>query len=267
MRLLEIVRGHATAPEVIATSLRLAKRLGKIGVPVGNCFGFVANRMLAYYMREALLLLEEGAPASQIDSAMARFGLPVGPFAMQDIAGIDVGWRIRQFLKRAGQDARRGAAVRGAGLAVRDGPLRPEDRRRMVPLRGGQPHARSRSADRRTGRQGRRRNAGSTRRAVSDDEIIARVMTALANEGARVLEDGYGSSRRRHRHHLGQRLRLPAPPRRPHGVGRRDGPGGVLANVREYRQRLGEWWQPAPLMERLAASGGSFYASVRKTAT
>src|SRR5439155_1432528 len=89
MKLLEIVRGRDTARETIATSLKLAKRLGKVGVVVGNCFGFVANRMLAYYMREAYLLLEEGASVPQIDKALTDFGMPVGPFGMQDIDGID----------------------------------------------------------------------------------------------------------------------------------------------------------------------------------
>src|SRR6185436_10117164 len=102
MKLLEIVRGRSTGKEVIATSLKLARQLNKVGVVVGNCFGFVANRMLAYYMREAYLLLEEGASVSQIDNALIAFGLPVGPFGMQDIAGIDVGWRIRQHLKSTG---------------------------------------------------------------------------------------------------------------------------------------------------------------------
>ena len=99
MKLLEIVRGRETSKEVIATSVKLGKRLGKVPVVVGNCFGFVANRMLAYYMREAYLLLEEGASVPQIDSVLTDFGMPVGPFGMQDIAGIDVGARIRQYLR------------------------------------------------------------------------------------------------------------------------------------------------------------------------
>src|SRR5438046_6269026 len=108
MKLLEIVRGRDTARETIATSLKLAKRLGKVGVVVGNCFGFVANRMLAYYMREAYLLLEEGASVPQIDKALTDFGMPVGPFGMQDIAGIDVGARIRQYLKSIGKNRAEG---------------------------------------------------------------------------------------------------------------------------------------------------------------
>src|SRR5258707_8622560 len=103
MKLLEIVRGRETSKEVIATSLKLAKKLGKVGVVVGNCFGFVANRMLAYYMREAYLLLEEGASVEQIDRVLTDFGMPGGPFGMQDIAGIDVGARIRQYLASSGK--------------------------------------------------------------------------------------------------------------------------------------------------------------------
>src|SRR4029077_20664291 len=80
MKLLEMVRGKETTKEVIASSLKLSKRIGKVGVVVGNCFGFVANRMLAYYMREAYLLLEEGASVPQIDKVLVGFGLPVGPY-------------------------------------------------------------------------------------------------------------------------------------------------------------------------------------------
>src|SRR5262245_36730965 len=108
MKLLEIVRGRDTSKEVIATSLKLAKKLGKVGVVVGNCFGFVANRMLAYYMREAYLLLEEGATVPQIDKVLTDFGLPVGPYGMQDIAGIGVGARIRQYLKSIGKSRAEG---------------------------------------------------------------------------------------------------------------------------------------------------------------
>ena len=108
MKLLEIVRGRETSKDVVATSLKLAKKLGKVGVVVGNCFGFVANRMLAYYMREAYLLLEEGASVEQIDRVLTDFGLPVGPFGMQDIAGIDVGARIRQYLASIGKSRAEG---------------------------------------------------------------------------------------------------------------------------------------------------------------
>ena len=260
MKLLEIVRGRDTSTEVIATSLKLAKKLNKVGVVVGNCFGFVANRMLAYYMREAYLLLEEGASVSQIDKALTDFGYPVGPFGMQDIAGIDVGWRIRQYLKSVGK-----TRAEGPQSAVPD---------RMYEMgRYGQ----------KTGAGWYRYEAGSrnripdpiveevaaeeaakrgiTRRVISDEEIIARIMTALANEGARVLQEGYairasdvdvvyvhGFGFPRHRGgpmFYADTVGLPT----------------VLARVKEYRQQFGDYWQPSPLLEQLAAQGRGFHGS------
>src|SRR5439155_20948992 len=96
MRLLEIVRGKASSPAVIATSMALAKTLGKIGVLVGNCRGFVGNRMFHPYQREAQFLLEEGATVEQVDTALIDFGMAMGPLAVGDLAGLDVGWRIRK---------------------------------------------------------------------------------------------------------------------------------------------------------------------------
>ena len=145
MKLLEIVRGRATGKEVIATSLKLAKQLNKVGVVVGNCFGFVANRMLAYYMREAYLLLEEGASVPQIDKALTDFGYPVGPFGMQDIAGIDVGWRIRQYLKSAGKTRAEGRSP-PFPIASMNWAATVRRRARLVPVRARQsnPHPRIR---------------------------------------------------------------------------------------------------------------------------
>ncbi len=99
MRLLEIVRGKATSNEVIATSMALAKKLKKVGVLVGNCRGFVGNRMLAPYGREAQFLVEEGARPEEVDAALYEFGMAMGPLAMGDLAGLDVGWRIRKEYK------------------------------------------------------------------------------------------------------------------------------------------------------------------------
>src|SRR5271167_2828687 len=99
MRLLEIVRGKATSKEVIATSMALAKKLNKIGVLAGNCRGFIGNRMIHSYGREAQFLVEEGAAVEQVDTALYDFGLAMGPLAMGDLAGLDVGWRIRKEFK------------------------------------------------------------------------------------------------------------------------------------------------------------------------
>jgi 3-hydroxyacyl-CoA dehydrogenase len=258
MKLLEIVRGRETSKEVIATSLKLARQLNKVGVVVGNCFGFVANRMLAYYMRESYLLLEEGASVSQIDNALTDFGLPVGPFGMQDIAGIDVGWRIRQHLKSSGK-----TRAEGPQSAVPD---------RLYEMgRYGQktsagwykyePGSRTRIpdpiVDNIAAEEAARR--GIVRRAVADDEIIARIMTALANEGARVLEEGYairasdidvvyvnGFGFPRHRGgpmFYADTVGLPT----------------VLARVNEYRRQFGDHWQPSPLLQQLVREGRAFH--------
>ena len=260
MKLLEIVRGEETGKEVVASSLKLAKKLGKVGVVVGNCFGFVANRMLAYYMREAYLLLEEGATVPQIDTVLTDFGLPVGPFGMQDIAGIDVGARIRMHLKSIGK-----TRAEGPQSAIPD---------RLFEMgRYGQktgagwyeydaPGSRNRSVDPLIEQVASEEAAkrGITRRPVSDEEIVARVTTALANEGARVLEEGfalragdidvvyvYGFGFPRFRGgpmFYADTIGLPT----------------VLSRVKEYRARFGDYWQPAPLLEKLVAEGRGFYA-------
>jgi 3-hydroxyacyl-CoA dehydrogenase len=260
MKLLEIVRGRETSKEVIATSLKLAKKLGKVGVVVGNCFGFVANRMLAYYMREAYLLLEEGASVPQIDKVLTEFGLPVGPYGMQDIAGIDVGARIRQYLKSIGKSRAEGPQSEipdrlfemgrygqktGAGWYKYDAPG--SRNRTPDPL-----------IDQMADEEAKKR--GIARRPVSDEEIVARIMTALANEGARVLEEGYatragdidivyvyGFGFPRHRGgpmFYADSVGLPT----------------VLARVHEYRARFGDYWEPAPLLEKLVAEGRGFYS-------
>ena len=96
MRLLEIVRGKATSKEVIATCMQLSKKLGKIGVLVGNCRGFVGNRMFGPYRREAQFLVEEGASVEAVDKALVDYGMAMGPLSTGDLAGLDVGWRIRK---------------------------------------------------------------------------------------------------------------------------------------------------------------------------
>jgi 3-hydroxyacyl-CoA dehydrogenase len=258
MKLLEIVRGRETSKEVIATSLKLGKKLNKVGVVVGNCFGFVANRMVAYYMREAYLLLEEGASVSQIDNVLTSFGLPVGPFGMQDIAGIDVGWRIRQYLKTVGK-----TRAEGPQSAVPD---------RMYELgRYGQKTgagwykyeagSRTRIADPLVDEIAAEEAAkrGVSRRQITDEEILARITTALANEGARVLEEGFAIRASDidvvYVHGFG----FPRHSGGPMFYADTVGLPTVLARVEEYRARFGDYWEPAPLLRRLVAEGRSFH--------
>jgi 3-hydroxyacyl-CoA dehydrogenase len=263
MKLLEIVRGRKTSPTVLASSLKLARRLGKTGVVVGNCFGFVANRMLAYYMRESYLLLEEGASVPQIDHALTEFGLPVGPFAMQDIAGIDVGARVREYLRTIGKTRADGpqSAVpdrlyemgrygqkTGAGWYRYDAP-------------GGRARTPDPEVERLAEEEAARR--GVTRRTIDDAEIVARITTALANEGARVLEEGYalraGDIDVVYVYGFG----FPRYRGGPMFYADTVGLPTVLARVREYRERFGDYWQPAALLERLVAEGRGFTTTAR----
>jgi 3-hydroxyacyl-CoA dehydrogenase len=257
MKLLEIVRGRQTSPGVLATSVKLGKRLAKVPVVVGNCFGFVANRMLAYYMREAYLLLEEGASVPQIDRVLMDFGLPVGPFGMQDIAGIDVSARIRQYQASVGK-------------APAEGPQSEVPDRLFALGRYGQ----------KTGAGWYAYAAGSRarlpdplidqlaieaatkrrirRRTIGDDEIVARVTTALANEGARVLEEGYatraGDIDVIYCHGFG----FPRHRGGPMFYAETLGLATVLRRVEEYAARFGDYWQPARMLERLVAEGRGF---------
>jgi 3-hydroxyacyl-CoA dehydrogenase len=260
MKLVEIVRGRETSKEVVATSLKLAKTLGKVGVVVGNCFGFVANRMLAYYMREAYLLLEEGASVEQIDRVLTDFGLPVGPFGMQDIAGIDVGARIRQYLASIGK-----SRAEGPQSAVPD---------RLFEMgRYGQktgagwytydaPGSRNRTPDPLIERlaEEEAKKRGITRRTVADEEVVARITTALANEGARVLEDGYATRAGDIDIIYVYGFGFPRHRGGPMFYADTVGLDTVLARVNEYRGRFGDYWEAAPLLERLVAEGRGFYS-------
>ncbi|HJU41985.1 MAG TPA: 3-hydroxyacyl-CoA dehydrogenase NAD-binding domain-containing protein [Vicinamibacterales bacterium] len=259
MKLLEIVRGRETSKETIATSLAIAKRLGKVGVVVGNCFAFVANRMLAYYMREALLLLEEGATVPQIDRAMTNFGMPVGPFGMQDIAGIDVGWRIRQFLKSIGKTRAEGPQSEVPDRLYEMGRYGQKTGAGWYKYeKGSRDRIHDPLVDEIAAKEAAKR--GITRRKVEDDEIIARIMTALANEGARILEEGYATRASDidvvYAYGFGYPRHVGGPMFYADTVGL----PAVLARVKKYREQFGDYWKPAPLLEKLVAEGKSFHS-------
>jgi 3-hydroxyacyl-CoA dehydrogenase len=178
MRLLEIVRGAATSPDALVTAVTLGRRLGKVPVTVGVCYGFVGNRMLARRSVEAERLLLEGALPQEVDAAVTGFGFPMGPFAMADMAGLDVGWRIRKgrgerndiedALCEAGhfgQKTGKGYFRYDAGSRT---PLPDPEVERII--------ASSRS--------------GIARRALTQEEIVERMIFPMINEGARILEEG-----------------------------------------------------------------------------
>jgi 3-hydroxyacyl-CoA dehydrogenase len=265
MRLLEIVRGGETSKEVLATSLKLARRIGKVGVVVGNCFGFVANRMLAYYMREAYLLLEEGASVPQIDKALTDFGLPVGPFGMQDIAGIDVGARIRQYLASIGKTRAEGPQSEVPDRLYEMG--RYGQKTGAGWYKYDAPGSRNRTPDPLVEQLAEEaaRKRGIARMPIGDDEIIARITTALANEGAKVLEDGFATRAGDIDVVYVYGFGFPRYRGGPMFYADTVGLPTILARVKEYRARFGDYWTPAPLLERLVAQGRAFYAETTVT--
>jgi 3-hydroxyacyl-CoA dehydrogenase len=258
MKLLEIVRGKATSKETLATSLKLAKQLGKIGVVVGNCFGFVANRMLAYYMREAYLLLEEGASVQQIDKALTDFGMPMGPFAMQDVAGIDVSARIRAYLKTLGKTRAEGPQSEVMDRLYEMGRYGQKTGAGWYRYEAG---SRTPIPDPKIDELAAKEAAkrGVQRRAISDEEIIARITTALANEGARVLEEGYATRASDIDVIYVYGFGFPRYRGGPMFYADTIGLPLVLERLKQYRAEFGDYWRPAPLIERLVAEGRGFY--------
>jgi 3-hydroxyacyl-CoA dehydrogenase len=257
MRLLEIVRGGATAPEVAATALTVARRLGKVGVVVGNCFGFVGNRMLYAYGREKELMLLEGALPERLDRALEAFGMAMGPNAVGDLAGLDIGYQVRREWRGRPDDPR---FYRVSDLLVEQGRLGQKSGRGFYRYEA---HARRGLPDPEVTGLIRAEAArlGVAQREIDDAEIVERCMLALINEGARILEEGvaarsadidviwcngYGFPR-----HRGG----------PMFYADTLGLASVLERIGFYAAALGgRYWQPAGLLARLARSGGSFGA-------
>ncbi|MGE0104912.1 MAG: 3-hydroxyacyl-CoA dehydrogenase NAD-binding domain-containing protein [Blastocatellales bacterium] len=260
MRLLELVRGKATGKDVIATSMALARRLKKVGVLVGNCYGFVGNRMLHQYGREAQFLVEEGASPQQVDGALYKFGMAMGPLAVGDLAGLDVGWRIRKehaHLEKPGirkplvadQLCERGRYGQKTGA----GWYRYDETRKPIPDLEVDKLIEELAAQ-----------AGIKRRQVTEDEIIERTQYALINEGAKILDEGialravdidivylngYG---------------YPAWRGGPMWYADTVGLKKVYDAVCRFHEEHGELWTPAPLLKRLAEEGSTFAEYDRK---
>jgi 3-hydroxyacyl-CoA dehydrogenase len=254
MRLLELVRGKVTSKEVIATCLQLSKKLGKIGVLVGNCFGFAGNRMFQPYRREAQFLVEEGASVEAVDSALYDFGMAMGPLATADLAGLDIGWRIRKEHPDLYQPAvRRPLAEdrlceRGRfGQKTGAGWYKYDENRRATPDPEVAELVRKWSAE-----------ASIAQRQPSAEEIVERCIYALVNEGARILEEGYALRAIDIDIIYVNGYGFPAYRGGPMWYADTVGLKKVYERICEFRQQHGALWEPAPLLKRLAEEGKSF---------
>lgn len=254
MRLLEIVRGKATNKQVIATSMALARRLKKIGVLVGNCYGFVGNRMLHQYGREAQFLVEEGAKPQEVDAALYKFGMAMGPLAVGDLAGLDVGWRIRKehaHLEKPGvrrplvadQLCERGRYGQKTGA----GWYRYDENRKPIPDPEVDQLIEELAAQ-----------AGIKRRTITEEEIIERTQYALINEGAKILEEGIALRAVDidivYLNGYGYPTWRGGPMWYADTVGLKK----VYDRICRFHEEHGELWTPAPLLHRLAEEGKSF---------
>ena len=245
MRLLEVVRGDKTSKPVIATSMQLARKIGKIAALVGVCPGFVGNRMLAQRQREAQQLVLEGAMPWDVDRVLVDFGFPMGPFAMSDLAGLDLGWTreastgqtLREILCELDRRGQKTSAGYYDYDAQRNATPSPVVEKLILELAA---------------------RKGITRRAVPDTEILERCIYPMINEGAKILEEGkairasdidivwingYG---------------WPAYRGGPMFHGDSLGLGAVRDKMREFHARLGEDFRPSHLLEKLADEGRRF---------
>jgi len=255
MRLLEVVRTRATAPEVSATLLKLGKRLGKVAVLVGAAEGFVANRMLARRSREALFMLEEGAQPEQVDRVLTDFGFPLGPFAVADLGGLDVVLATRRAREKQLTARERAAdlleqlnALGRLGQKSGAGWYRYEERRALPDPLVRELIVRHSAA------------RGIARRVIADEEILERCLYAMINEGAQLIEEGIAPRAQEidviWLHGFGFPAILGGPMFYADQVGLKQ----VLRRLRHYRAQVGdEYFTPAPLLERLALAGKGFY--------
>jgi 3-hydroxyacyl-CoA dehydrogenase len=254
MRLLEIVRGKKTGKDVIATCMQLSKTIGKIGVLVGNCRGFVGNRMFGPYRREAQFVVEEGASIDAVDKALFDFGMAMGPLATGDLAGLDVGWRIRKEYKHLEKPGVRQPFAEDSlcelgrfGQKTGAGWYKYDDQRQA-------------SLDPVVGKLLKEWTtaAGISQRPISDQEIVDRCIYALVNEGARILEEGYALRAVDIDIIYLNGYGFPAYRGGPMWYADTVGLKKVYERILEFQNHHGELWEPAPLLKKLAEQGKGF---------
>jgi len=248
MKLLENVRGRRTSAQTIATVMALARTLGKVAVLAGNCDGFIGNRMLGFYGAESEFLLEEGATPEQIDRVVEGFGFAMGPLAMRDLAGNDVGFLIRKGRKLAPDERwspilERLVGEGRLGQKAGKGFYRYEGRTRLP-----DPQVTALS-------EGVSRELGIERRPIADEEILERLLHPLVNEGARILAEGVAIRASDIDVVYVNGYGFPAYRGGPMFWAEQSGLARVVETMRRLAVTHGARWRPAQLLERLAACG------------
>ena len=255
MKLLEIVRGERTGKDVLATALALSKKLKKTGVVSGVCDGFIGNRMVEQYIRQAGFLLDEGALPQQVDRAIEQFGFAMGPFRMGDLAGNDIGWAIRT---RRALEMPEVAYSKTADLLCEAGRFGQKTGGGWYDYQAGDrtPHP-SQWVDDMIVRHSK--DLGIQRREISDQEIVERLVYALVNEGAKILEEGIALRASDIDMVYLSGYGFPLYRGGPMFYADTVGLANVLAAIEKYgRAYHGEAWKPASLLQRLAAEGRGF---------
>jgi 3-hydroxyacyl-CoA dehydrogenase len=245
MKLLEVVRADHTSKEVINTSMKLARKIGKIAVLVGVCPGFVGNRILGQRQREANKLIMEGAMPWDIDRVLYDFGFPMGPFAMSDLAGLDIGW----------------VKERSKGETIRD-VLCEMDRRGQKTGAGWYDYDENRNAKPSPVTEKILHDfivkSGANPRKISDEEILERCVYPMINEGAKILEEGKAIRASDIDVVWENGYGWPVYRGGPMWYGDHVGPDKVLAKMQEFQAQMGDTFKPAPLLEKLVAEGKKF---------
>ena len=253
MRLLEIIDADKTADDVVATGFDLAKKLGKVGVLSGVCDGFIGNRILAKTRKQADYMIEDGALPWEVDKAIEAWGMAMGPFRVMDLAGLDISWAQRKRLAATRDPNERYVAI--ADRICEQGWFGQKTGRGWYVYQEGKP---SPNADVEKIILDEAAKKGVQRRVLSADEIQSRIVMAMINEGARILDEGIA------------RRPLDIDMVEIHGYGFPRWRGGpmcqadiiglpkVLATIQEYAKADPMFWQPSKLLEKLVADGKTF---------
>ncbi|MBT7369762.1 MAG: 3-hydroxyacyl-CoA dehydrogenase, partial [Gammaproteobacteria bacterium] len=253
MPLLEVVRGKESSPVVLGTAMALGKRLGKVSVMAGNCPGFIGNRMIGGYSRQASMMILEGASPAQIDKVIYDFGLAMGPFAMADMVGLDLGWRARKMmggsneataripdelceLGRYGQKNGKGYYRYEEGDRT---PLSDPEANEVIARVAGE--------------------LGFSRQDFSDDEILKRCIYPLVNIGAKLLEEGYALRAGDIDTVYVNGYGFPTYVGGPMWFADTQGLDSVLADIERFFEETGDdVWRPSELLKRLVSEGRNF---------